>query len=182
MNNMTTTTQMTYKWQSQLKKLQRSDIMLPENSTYKSDSIGNTMISQKGVRSSKAKHQVNHRSSKAAGKQISVYEELLEKKRVKFTLLSSNLSPRIHMSLVSRARKLYAEVTLQIRATAWVVALKPIQKLHLSSSTFDYSHCNCFLIKSILSASFLPSSKLISFLAILMRLKHFQRESVGNLK
>lgn len=76
------------------------------------------MISQKGVRSSKAKRQVNHRSSKAAGKQISVYEELLEKKRVKFTLLSSNLSPRIHMSLVSRARKLYAEVTLQIRATA----------------------------------------------------------------
>lgn len=93
--------------------------MLPENSTYKSDSIGNTMISQKGVRSNKTKHQVNHRSSKAAGKQISVYEELLEKKkRVKFTLLSSNLSPRIHVPLVSRARKLYAEVALQIRATA----------------------------------------------------------------
>lgn len=181
MNNMTTTIQMTYKWQSQLKKLQQSDIMLPENSTYKSDSIGNTMISQKGVRSNKTKHQVNHRSSKAAGKQISVYEELLEK-RVKFTLLSSNLSPRIHVPLVSRARKLYAEVALQIRATAWVVALKPIQKLHLSSSTFDYSNCNCFLIKSILSARFLPSSKLISFLAILMRLKHFKRESVGNLK
>lgn len=48
---------------------------------YKSDSIGNTMISQKGVRSNKTKHQVNHRSSKAAGKQISVYEELLEKKK-----------------------------------------------------------------------------------------------------
>lgn len=80
MNNMTTTVQATHKWQFQLKKLQQSGIILPENSTYKSGSTGYTKTPQSGVRSSKANHQVNHRSSKAAGKLIPVYEELLEKK------------------------------------------------------------------------------------------------------
>lgn len=86
MNNMTTIIQVTHKWQFQLKKLQQSGIILLENSTYKSGSIGYTKTPQGGVRSSKAKHQVNHRSSKAAGKQIPVYEELLEKKKKESSL------------------------------------------------------------------------------------------------